>query len=426
MRVLLISANTEQINMPVLPLGMAYIAAAAERAGHTVKVVNLMHPDHVDRVLAPAFSMFSPDVIGITVRNIDDQDMEPPKFLLPPVKAVIAECRRRSGAPIVLGGPGYSIFPAQALRYLEADMGIQGEGEGAFLALLDRMAHGRSVEGVSGLWLPGGRAAAPPDRNLDLDAFPMPEPGVHLHLPADVEPDRLLVPFQTRRGCPMKCSYCSTPAIEGYRLRRRQPEIALANLQAFVDAGFGKFFFVDNTFNLPPGYAMAICDSIIKAGLDISWQAIIYPGRIEEPLVKRMAEAGCQGVSLGFESGNAGMLAAMNKRFGPGEVQRASGLFGRYGIERMGFLLLGGPGETRETVRESIAFAESLHIEMVKLTAGIRIYPDTPLAEIALKKRMITPETDLLYPTFYMEPGLDPWLEETVADLVVRKAGWVT
>lgn len=425
MRVLLISANVEQINMPVLPLGMACIAAAAESAGHTVRVLNLMRPEHVQSVLPDAFSAFSPDVIGITVRNIDDQSMSPAKFLLPAVRPVIAECRRQAVAPVVLGGPGYSIFPQQALEFLGADFGIQGEGEAAFLELLDRMAGSRSLDGLKGVWIPGKGLTAPPDRNLDLDAFPMPKPGIHLDLPPDEDREKVMVPFQTRRGCPMACSYCSTPAIEGMRLRSRRPETAVENLKLFVEAGFRKFFFVDNTFNLPPGYAKNLCDMIIEADLGISWQAIVYPTRVDEELVSRMEAAGCSGVSLGFENGNECVLAAMNKKYGPDDIRRVSGLFRRHDIGRMGFLLLGGPGETRETVEESIAFAESLELESCKLTAGIRIYPGTPLAKTAMEKGIITPETNLLNPTFYMEPGLGEWLREKVNELVARKTIWI-
>ena len=111
MKVLLISANTEQINMPVLPLGLAYVAAAADSQGHTVKMLNLM--TQTDRQKAPygTIADFNPEIIGISVRNIDDQNMDNPRFLLESVKDVVANCRKYSDATIVLGGAGYSIFP---------------------------------------------------------------------------------------------------------------------------------------------------------------------------------------------------------------------------------------------------------------------------------------------------------------------------
>ena len=173
MRVLMISANTEQINVPVLPVGMARVAAAAEQAGHEIRILNLMRPGHVSRVLADTIGDFSPEAIGVSVRNIDDQNRQSPRFLLPPVSRVIAECRRCSASPVVLGGPGYSIFPRAVLNYLKADYGIRGEGENAFCRLLDRLEQDASVSDVPGLILPSEENARP---QLRLRAFSFPPP----------------------------------------------------------------------------------------------------------------------------------------------------------------------------------------------------------------------------------------------------------
>ena len=102
MRVLLISANTEKINMPTLPLGLACVAAATQQAGHEVAMVDLMAEKDVQSVLKEAIEGFRPNLIGISVRNIDDQNMENPRFLLDPIKEIVAACRGLSEAPIVL------------------------------------------------------------------------------------------------------------------------------------------------------------------------------------------------------------------------------------------------------------------------------------------------------------------------------------
>ncbi|MBW2051973.1 MAG: cobalamin-dependent protein, partial [Deltaproteobacteria bacterium] len=148
MRVLLISANTEQINMPVLPLGLACVAEATQKVGHEVKLINMMAAKDTTAVIEKALRIFEPEVIGISVRNVDDQNMKDTRFLLRPVKEFITDCRRLSNAPIVLGGAGYSIYPQSALEYLEADMGIQGEGEKAFVSLLERLKKQDDLSGV--------------------------------------------------------------------------------------------------------------------------------------------------------------------------------------------------------------------------------------------------------------------------------------
>ena len=208
-------------------------------------------------------------------------------------------------------------------------------------------------------------------------------------------------------------------------MRRHSPETAVENLRLFVQNGFSRFFFVDNTFNLPPSYAAALCDRIVDAGLEIRWQCILYPVDINEELVEKMVRAGCRGAGVGFESANARVLSAMNKKYGKKQIRRLSEILRRYGIQRMGFLLLGGPGETRQSVRESMAFAETLELESVKLTAGIRIYPSTPLAETARQQGFIDPAASLLEPAFYLEPGLDGWLQDTIAEAIAENPGWL-
>ena len=154
MRVLLVSANTESINMPVIPVGLAAVAAATRNAGHRVELIDLLSVRDTGTAIKEAVVGFQPEVIGISIRNIDDQKMAPPNLLLDQVKPVMSECRRFSEAPIVLGGAGYSIFPESVLSYLGADMGIQGEGEIAFPALLALMERKADPSRTPGLFLP--------------------------------------------------------------------------------------------------------------------------------------------------------------------------------------------------------------------------------------------------------------------------------
>lgn len=421
MKALLISANTERINLVPLPLGLGCVAAAARNAGHDVRVLDLMAEGDTETLVREAVASFAPGVIGISVRNIDDQ-INDGRFLLDGVGNVVRTCRGLSDAPIVLGGAGYSIFPEQVLDYLKADMGIRGEGEIAFPILLDRLARKDDLSTTPGLYVRERGLQGARSFTETLDSLPLSAAHEFLAPPG---PD-VLLPFQTRRGCPLDCSYCSTAAIEGRTVRRRSPETAGAELARCVAAGYGRIYFVDNTFNLPPGYAIELCRRIIALGLDFSWQCIIYPGHIDAELVELMAEAGCREVSVGFESGCARILRAMNKRFGLEDIRRTAELFKRHGIRQMGFLLLGGPGETRESVLESLAFAASLPLDQLKISMGVRIYPDTALARQAFAEGMIPPDDDLLRPKFYLATGLEQWLPEIVQAWMADRPHWIT
>ncbi len=421
MRVLFISANTEKINMPALPLGLACVATATRKSGHDVAMVDLMTEKDTRSVLRGAIEGFRPDMIGISVRNIDDQNMENPRFLLDPVKEVVAGCRSLSKATIVLGGAGYSIFPESALSFLGADMGIQGEGEVVFPGLIERMERGASLSGLAGLYLPGQGLGCKRTFAKNLDVLPLPD--IELW-PLPSQKERLWMPVQTRRGCPLSCSYCSTGTIEGRVIRRHSPEAIVQWISGWRKAGVHQFYFVDNTFNLPPSHAKEICRKLIDHGLNIRWWSILYPKHVDKELVGLMARAGCEQVSMGFESGSERILKNMNKRFAPKEVRQISEMLSEHGIKRMGFLLFGSPGETRESVEESLVFADSLKLDTLKITVGVRIYPHTSLARKAIDDGVISPQDDLLFPRFYLARGLEDWLPETLEKWATARPHW--
>jgi radical SAM superfamily enzyme YgiQ (UPF0313 family) len=422
MKVLFISANRENINMPTLPMGLGCVAAATQKDGHEVRFIDLLTAGASGAAINKTIDEFAPQVIGISVRNIDDQAMDSTQFMLDEAKAVVALCRKLSNSPLVLGGAGYSIFPQSALAYVGADMGIQGEGEAAFALLLKHIERQGDLSRIPGLYLPGRGLQAKRTFIKDLDSLPFPQPS--LLVSANSENTDYWLPFQTRRGCPLECSYCSTATIEGHLYRQRSPAAVVKELARWVVAGFTRVFFVDNTFNLPQSYAMDLCKRLAEASLNTTWRCILYPNKISEDLVKAMADAGCREVSMGFESGDNDMLQTLNKRFNTDDICRTSKLLADYGIRRLGFLMLGGPGETRESVVRSFDFVESLDLDALKITRGIRIYPYTRLAKVAVDDGMIGAGDDLLFPRFYMVKELAEWLEAYVGLRAKDRPNW--
>jgi radical SAM superfamily enzyme YgiQ (UPF0313 family) len=301
-------------------------------------------------------------------------------------------------------------------------MGIQGEGEEAFRLLLRRLEGDHPLAGVPGLYVKGRGLQG--DRALfkDLDQFPFPETDPAVQGPS-WNPD-VWVPVQTRRGCPMDCTYCSTAAIEGRRVRKRSPEKVVEWITRLQNEGMRRFYFVDNTFNLPVPYAHKLCGELSRASLGVSWRCIVYPYRMSEMLAAAMAEAGCIDVSIGFESGCEEVLRSMNKRFSREDVRRTCTLLTRQGVRCAGFLLVGGPGETRQSIEESLVFADSLDLASLKITVGIRIYPHTVLAEHARKQGLITAEDDLLLPRFYMKSELKGWAGDVIAKFAESRPNW--
>jgi radical SAM superfamily enzyme YgiQ (UPF0313 family) len=299
------------------------------------------------------------------------------------------------------------------LPYLGADFGICGEGEEAFPALLERLERGQDPQGLPGLFAPGHRPAERRAAVADLDALP--DPGARLWAAADLGQPDVWVPVQTRRGCPFRCSYCSTPQIEGSQLRCRSPQLVAEQLVRMAAAGVRRIQFVDNIFNIPHAYALELCRHLVEIDAGLDWQCIVYPHRLDEELARAMADAGCRAVSLGFEAGDDRMLRAYGKHFAAADVRRVAQRLADHGIRRYGFLLLGGPGERRDTVAASLDFAESLGLELLKVTIGVRVYPGTELSRIALDERAVVAADDLLHPRFYMAPDLEEWIREELA-----------
>jgi radical SAM superfamily enzyme YgiQ (UPF0313 family) len=423
MKVLLISGNREDADIRVPALGLACIAAATESAGHEVRLLDLLIEKDPQLAVEQTVRAFNPDVIGISVRNIDDQKMRNPRFLLDQARNVVIWCRQTSTAPLILGGAGFSILPQDILDYLDADLGVQGEGELIFPELLQRLERGANMDGLPGLFQKGKSAPVRRTYVKDLDTLPLPDPST---LAATLSgATDAPVPVQTRRGCPLSCSYCSTPTIEGKLVRWRSPESVVNWLAQWKQEGFRNFYFVDNTFNLPPSYAMRLCSKIDSARLNISWRCILFPGGLNLSLIEALAKAGCQEVSLGFESGSDSMLRRLNKQYALEDVRRASDLLRRRSIRQRGFLLLGGPGETKESAEESLEFAESLNLDMLHLSIGIRIYPNTRVAEVAREEGILSSDKDLLLPRFYVVRSLEDWLYETVTRRISEKSNWV-
>jgi radical SAM superfamily enzyme YgiQ (UPF0313 family) len=421
MRVLLISANRSKVNMPTVPLGLACVAAAAQEAGHTVELLDLMEAEEASSALADTVSLFQPEVIGISIRNIDDQNMRHPEVLLDDDIRVIEQAKKLSDVPVVLGGAGYSMFPEALLARTGADIGVQGEGEEAFKLLLERLEKGASPAGP-GIYLHGEGLQGNRTFVRDLDSLPLPGPDL---LSKSLAAKDIVLPVQTRRGCPMACSYCSTAVIEGGTIRRRSPAKVVEWLAGASRGDVHQLYFVDNTFNLPASYARSLCNEMTRARLGAAWRCIIYPLKMDDALAAAMAEAGCTEASVGFESGCDAILHSMNKRFRREDVVQTCTILRKHGIRCMGFLLLGTPGETRDSIEESLAFADSLRLDALKVTIGIRIYPDTPLADQARKEGSIAPEDDLVTPRFYMPSQLEDWARERVAVYAERRPNWV-
>jgi len=268
MRVMLISPNQESLPDPVSPLGLAYLAAALREAGHQVSILDLCFSLDIEASLREGLQEFSPEVIGLSIRNVDNTAYPSTVSYIEPLKRVVELLSGLSGAPILAGGSGFTIMPKEMLTLLNLEMGIIGEGERSMVQFL---AQGMQ-DGVPGLIRRrGGRfRTVAPLPSLSLEGLPLPARDL-LDVKAYLR-EGGVCNIQSKRGCAFRCIYCTYPLIEGRRVRLRDPKKVVAEMQGLQEGhGVDHFFFVDNVFNYPSHHAESICQEMIDRGLRIPW-----------------------------------------------------------------------------------------------------------------------------------------------------------
>jgi radical SAM superfamily enzyme YgiQ (UPF0313 family) len=421
MRVLLIAANQEHKPDPVVPLGAIQVAASARAAGHAVRLYDACFAGSACHAeLAAAVDAFRPEAIGLSLRNVDNVAWPHAVSYLDHYRKLAATARERApGVPLVLGGSAFTLFPEAFLAALGADYGVVGEGEAAFTGLLaDLAAHKRLTRPVD--HGPGGDARLIYAPRLALsDAFT--EPAYDL-----VDLDRYLklggaVNLQTKRGCAFRCAYCTYPQLEGCAVRPRPPASAVDVMERlWKERGVDSFFVVDNTFNVPADHARAFCDELARRRLNLRWTCYCTPAGFTPDLAAAMARSGCASVELGTDAGASATLAALGKSFTPDEIRAASAACREAGLKTCHSLILGGPGETWETLAETVRVIEECRPTAVVAMLGVRLYRDTDLARRAEAEGMLKREDIGLDPVFYLSEtvrdGLEDWARKLVAD----------
>jgi radical SAM superfamily enzyme YgiQ (UPF0313 family) len=424
MRVLLISPNREVSPDPVFPLGLASLAAVLKSAGVEVLGTDLCFQPDWRAVLEQDLDAFRPDCIGISIRNLDNVSYPRSVTYLPFIREVVQVCRGRSGAPIVLGGSGFTLLPERVLEYLAADYGIVGEGEQALPDLLARL-----FPGSSGAASPDCRPAQAPgaviSRGEAVGLDPQPWPDRKSFDAQFYRKQGALANVQTKRGCPFDCIYCTYPLIEGRRVRMRQPAGVAGEIKTLVEQGQDYVFFVDNNFNFPAEQAGDICREIIREGLPLRWTAYVNPGFMSPDLGEVMKASGCAALEFGLDTASAAQLPRLGKNFSLDDIRAAARICRENEIPFCFSLLLGGPGETAATLEETLTEVEALQPTAVICMTGIRIFPGTRLADIARTEGLLAPAWDPLDPVFYLAPQVRPILEERLRAFAGDHRHWV-
>jgi radical SAM superfamily enzyme YgiQ (UPF0313 family) len=419
MEILLISVNRETSPYPVFPLGLSFLAGPLQAAGHRLRAVDLCFAEDPESLIKDTLSTFHPDAVVISIRNIDNVTYPGFRSYLKGVRGVVALCR--GTAPVILGGSGYSLMPRELLEHLDGDFGVVGEGEEILPRLLECIDRGESPARLPGVVVRGGESFLPP---LPVETIGTPER--RLFQVETYNRHGGMANIQTKRGCPFSCIYCTYPILEGTRIRLRKVDDIIGEIRELVEHyGTEYLYFVDDIFNYPVDFAVELCGALTATGLPVKWSAFVNPGFVTPHLVRAMVEAGCDAFEFGSDSGSSAMLRNLGKSFGVDDIRTASALCREYGVDFAHYILFGGPGESRETVLESFALMDQVEPTAVIGMTGIRIYPGTSLHRQSVEEGVITPETPLLEPVFYLSPHVRDELCELVTTEAMKRRNWV-
>jgi radical SAM superfamily enzyme YgiQ (UPF0313 family) len=398
---------TPSAAFPILAIG---IAATALSDRYEVKIYDGVFDE--GRGLVALVELFKPDFIGFSIRNIDDVVKDRTVFYMEGIlEKFIQPVRAVTGVPVILGGSGFSIFPAELMKMTGADFGIVGEAETILPALLYRIENHLSTDDVPNLVTSKSQKISKGNGSRYFNQVP--------GLFSDIDQWIDFTPYlakgvysiQTKRGCSHGCIYCTYPLIEGRKFRARKPsDIADEIEQAHKRLGYITFEFVDSTFNDPKGHAESICREIIRRKINVRLRTMgINPRHISEELFDLMIRAGFVQIDATPDSASPRLLKSLDKGFNLGEIEKMALLIKKFNIPTMWFFLFGGPGEDEGTFSETLDFIDRFisTADLVYMNAGLRIYPHTPLYDIACREGKISAgQTVFQPPAYYYSDGI--------------------
>lgn len=409
--------NPNRMKPAVAPIGLDYLADALEAAGHRVDLLDLCFAPDPDAPIDEHFRQSAPDLVAVSIRNSDDCYFASQESFLPAYGAVLARVRRHTDAPVVLGGVGFSVMPEGIMRRVGADLGVGGDGEGPLVELANRIAAGQELADVPGLIC---RTSAGFRRNAPA---PVPLGELPPRRRQAVDNARYFREggqggLETKRGCAIGCVYCADPVAKGRTFRLRPPDLVADEVAALLAQGVDCLHLCDGEFNLPREHAVGVCEALIDRGLGerVRWYAYAAATPFDAELAGLMRRAGCVGVNFGADSGSDAMLRRLGRPYRACDLWTTARACREAGLALMYDLLLGGPGETWETVRETVDLMRAIGPDRVGAALGVRLYPGTPLGEEVRRAGVsaanphlhgvLADNDDLVDPVFYVSSAL--------------------
>ncbi len=350
-----------------LPLGIYYLASAAHAAGHTVGVIDAEATGKTILGVAADVAAFRPDIVGISTTTVAfSHALETAREIKDRLPELI----------VVFGGTHVTLAMETVVKRAEVDFAVVGEGELTLVELLDNLDRGEKIESIPGLaYSKNGAIVYNPPRKFipDLDQVLFPAydlvPDFSLYTPPPSNYRQLPVAnIITSRGCPNKCTFCGHSAF-GHVLRQRSPENIAAEIELlYRQYHIREIAFVDDTFTINADRIRVLFRILEKKGIRIPWTCMSRINTVNMEILTFMQAHGCWHISFGIESGNPDILRLIRKQISIDETRKVIQWCHQLGIRTKGFFIVGHPGETIDSIEQTIQLAVDLPLDDVVVT----------------------------------------------------------
>ncbi len=353
MRVLLINPFYPISETPSPPLGLAYLAAALRQAGIEVKILDLVVFPYRRCLLQDLLEDFNPRMVGITAVTMT---FDSAMGVLRDIKEI------NDRIVTVMGGPHVTFCARQTLEdHPSLDIAVLGEGEHSLVELARAVEKGHDLSPVRGIAYRRQTHICVTARRPfieNLDALPLPARDL---LPLGrYRALSMPVSMTTSRGCPFKCIFCVGRKMVGARVRYRNPVAVVDELEYLSRLDFHQINIADDLFTANRRHCLAVCEAIIRRRLKVTWTSFARVDTVSKELLTAMKAAGCRAVSFGIESANPQILKTIKKGITLDQVVSAVTQCTEAGITPYASFILGLPGETPQTIRETMDFGKRL------------------------------------------------------------------
>lgn len=399
MKVLMINPN--RYRPYVSPVGLEYVCNSLLRENIEFEVVDLNFER--DKVIYHKLQNNNVDIVGITVRNIDSLALYSSEFFLPGIKRLVETIKDTKDCKVVLGGAGFSTMPRECLEYTGADFGVVGYGEEALPKLVRTVREGGSLSKIDNLiWRKNGKFRVNRRSTGDYENIPIRRRNIvrnrsyyRVYGIGNIE---------DKRGCYKRCGYCCEPEIVGCKVVTRKIAHVIEELKELKSMGIHHVYFTNSEFNIgEEKHQLEFCEQLIKSKVGITWTVSIdpVPKTIRPKLLDLMRDAGCREILMGADSGSNEILAGMGKKHTADDTVLCAENIKKANMRIVPAYLVGWPNESTKTIQETFAQIKRCRFETPVIIPGIRIFPNTKLARIAVADGSIPEHADFIKPLFY-------------------------